>query len=157
VDGVRRGRAAEASISASPRVGWGWIGEREIIEECAISSASAPSEIIVLASGPTMWTPSSCFVFLSATTFTKPSVSLIAMALPSAAKGNLPTTTSMPLAFASSAVRPTVAISGSVNTAPGIEAQSFAALWPAMTSATTSPSFVALCASSGGPDTSPMA
>jgi hypothetical protein len=63
----------------------------------------------------------------------------------------------MPLAFASSSVRPALAISGSVKMAPGIVTQSNSALWPAITSATISPSFVALWASIGGPLTSPIA
>jgi hypothetical protein len=117
--------------------------ERHVVEERRhLQSASAASLIMVLASGPTMCTPEHLLAcFLSATTFTKPSVSLSAMALPSAAKGNFPIATSYALGFfASTSVRPTVAISGSVKMAPGIATQSNAALWPAMISATTSPS-----------------
>ena len=41
--------------------------------------------------------------------------------------------------------------------AAGIATQSLAALWPAMTSATTSPSLLALCANIGTDEQSPMA
>ena len=105
-----------------------------------------------------MWTPSSSPVLASATTLTKPSVSLTDSARPSAANGNLPTLSSAwPFAFASSSVSPVDAISGSVKTTAGIVRTSNAALWPAMISATTSPSLVALCASIMPPITSPIA
>jgi hypothetical protein len=48
------------------------------------------------------------------TTFTNPSVSLIAIALPRCDRGKFPTDTGSPSALASSAVIPTVPISGNV-------------------------------------------
>ena len=54
-------------------------------------------------------------------------------------------------------VMPAVAISGSLKMTAGMQRTSISALWPAMTSATTSASCDALCASIGCPATSPMA
>jgi hypothetical protein len=122
-----------------------------------VSSASAASPMRSLAPGPTTWTPRIRPAAASITTFTNPSVSRRLRARPSAANGNLPTRTAMPRERACSSVNPTVAISGSVKTTPGIAAQSLAAGWPAITSAQTSPSLEALWASIGGPLTSPMA
>ena len=91
------------------------------------------------------------------TTFTKPSVSALAMARPSATNGNLPTFTSRPRCFASSAVMPADATSGSLKMTAGMQRTSNSALCPAITSATTSASRDALCASIGWPATSPIA
>ncbi len=86
-----------------------------------------------------------------------PSVSFTDIARPRALNGNLPMRISMPFSLACCSPRPAVAISGSVKMAAGIATQSLAAFWPAMTSATTSPSFVALWASIGRLEQSPTA
>ena len=143
--------ALHASMKASGKVGWACTVSATSSTEAAISSASAASATRSEASGPTMVAPRSSFEPRSATTFTKPSVWAMAMARPSAAKPNFPVMGSIPCARASSSERPTVATSGSVKMAAGMATQSRADFLPAMTSAAISPSFEALCASSGGP------
>ena len=75
--------------------------------EAPNSIASAASAIIVPASGPMMWTPSTRSVAASASTLTKPSVSAFVRARAFAVNGNLPTRYSIPAAFSSSSVLPT--------------------------------------------------
>src|SRR2546422_713182 len=85
-----------ASSAASDRVGWAWIVW--MISSSVASSVrpTANSWMISVASGPTMCTPRISPDALSATTFTKPSVSPRATALPFAVNGNLPMLTSRP-------------------------------------------------------------
>ena len=111
-----------------------------------ISSAKVDSLMRSLASGPTMATPSNWLSSASMITLMNPSVSLTAIARPKAENGYLPIFTLLPCDFACVSVRPTVAISGSVKTTAGMPRASWAALCPAITSAATSPSFIALCA-----------
>ena len=85
----------------------------------AISSAAPPNSIAITASasmsearGPTICTPSTLSVRLSARIFTKPSVMAMALARPLGVKGNLPALYSTPFSFSYSSVRPTEAICG---------------------------------------------
>ncbi len=78
-------------------------------------------------------------------------------ARPDAPQGNLATETGIFFSFASVSVSPHHAISGSVNTTAGIAFGIKTDFLPARTSATTLPSWVALCASIGSPATSPIA
>ena len=73
---------------------------------------TANSWMISVASAPTMWTPRSSPVPLSAITLMNPSVSPSATALPLAVNGNLPTTTSRPFSRARASVTPIEAICG---------------------------------------------
>ncbi len=82
-------------------------------------TARVASEIMLVASWPTMWTPSTV-PEESPTILTKPPVSPDATALPSAAMGKRPTLTPSPnFARASASVSPTSAISGIVKTQLG--------------------------------------
>ena len=83
--------ANAASWKASETVGW-----LNIVN--AISSELAPNSIeinacwtISAAAGPNTWTPRIVSVFLSDSTFTKPTDWSTARALPEAEKGNFPT------------------------------------------------------------------
>ena len=78
------------------------------------SIATTASAIISAARGPIMWTPSISSVLSSAMTFTNPSVSMLARALPLALKGKFPTLYFFPCSFNCSSVNPTAATSGQV-------------------------------------------
>src|SRR6266496_2888377 len=77
---ARPSTARAASFSASLNVGWAWEVRAMSSAEAPNSSASAASAIIVPASGPMMWTPSTRSFAASASTLTKPSVSALARA-----------------------------------------------------------------------------
>ena len=105
---------------ASLWVGWAW-------QVRAISSALAPnsiananSAIIVPASELIIETPKTLSVFSSAITFTKPSVSLLTLALELAIKGNLPILNLIFSFFNCYSVLPTEATSGDVYITEGI-------------------------------------
>src|SRR5262249_11575135 len=109
---ARLSTANAASFTASVNVGWGW-QVRAISSDAAPNSmATAASAIMLPASAPTMWTPSTRSVLASARIFTKPSVCRFTFARPLAVKGNLPVLLAMPASFNSSSLFPTEAISG---------------------------------------------
>ena len=113
---------------ASGSVGWAWMVRLMSSASAPISMASAASAMMSEAPLPTTWMPSTSLLSASMTTFTKPSVSALAMARPSATNGNLPILTLRPLFLASSAVMPAVAISGSLKMTAGMQRTSISAL-----------------------------
>ena len=90
-------------MTASESVGCGCIASMTSWAVVSSARAVTTSAIISVASWPMMWAPRTSPYLASTTTFTKPVWSPMAAALPDAAKGNLPTSTSKPasLAFAS--------------------------------------------------------
>src|SRR6516225_8067124 len=87
---ARFSTANAASFTASVNVGWGWQVRAMSSDAAPNSMATAASAIILPASAPTMWTPSTRSVLASARIFTKPSVCRFTFARPLAVKGNLP-------------------------------------------------------------------
>jgi hypothetical protein len=89
--------------------------------------------------------------------FTNPSVSFDARARPLALKGKRPTWYSSFFSLHWSSVRPMLATSGWQYVTLGTLSYLIGCgWWPAMISATCTPSRLPLCASIGGPATSPM-
>ena len=84
--------------------------ECDVLRNVHLERERAFAPIMSLAAVPTMWTPSTSCVFAFATTLKKPSISLFAIARPSAAYGNFPTRTSMPFSFACVSDKPATAI-----------------------------------------------
>src|SRR5690349_6553793 len=74
--------------------------------------AATTSAIISVTFEPIIWQPNHSPYLASKITLTKPSLAPAALAFPEALKGNFPTLTWKPFAFASSSVRPTEATSG---------------------------------------------
>src|SRR6266852_649027 len=140
--------AIAASMTASLSVGCGWMLRPSSQASPWKSCVSAGSAISSVASGPTMWAPSSWPVFASATIFAKPPVSPWMIARPSAVKGNLPVFTSRAWSRACFSVNPTDAIWGCEYVQRVTSSCSNGAtLWPAISSAAVVPSWEAACAS----------
>src|ERR1700683_1742065 len=88
---ARLATASAASLTASLTVGWAWQVRAMSSAEAPNSMAIAASAIMVSASGPRMWMPSTASVLASARILTKPSVARLARARALAVNGNLPT------------------------------------------------------------------
>ena len=112
--GVFPWAASAAMPMLSPRVGWGWMVLPMSTSSAPISMARATSPIMSPAWVPTMPPPRMRPEDASNNSLVKPSSRPLAIARPDALQGNRPFFTLMPRAFASSSVRPTQAISGSV-------------------------------------------
>merc|ERR1719370_1522715 len=95
-----------ASLKASLQVGCAWHTRAISSQEAPYSIARAASLIISPAPGPIIWAPRSLSVFLSPRILTRPSVSLLDLALLFAAKGNFPTLYSTPSLLRSSSFLP---------------------------------------------------
>src|SRR5262245_34161964 len=104
--------ARAASLTASVSVGWAWQVRAMSSAAAPNSIATAASAIMLPASGPMMWTPSTRSVLASARIFTKPSVCRLTLARPLAVNGNFPALKATPAAFSSSSDFPIDAISG---------------------------------------------
>lgn len=111
--------ASAASMMPSFIVGWAWI-VRAIRWAVAPSvRARVGSASISVTDAPTMWAPSRRSSS-SKISFTNPSRSPAAVALPEAVKGKRPIFTAMPRSAACCSVMPTDATSGCVKTHEGI-------------------------------------
>src|SRR5215470_8905187 len=82
--------ARAASFTASVKVGWAWQVRAMSSAAAPNSIATAASAIMLPASGPMIWTPSTRSVLASARIFTKPSVCMLTLARPLAVNGNFP-------------------------------------------------------------------
>src|SRR5437867_7464366 len=152
----RESRAASAT--ASDIVGCAWMASSTSSTVYSFSRATASSWISSEAGLPTMCAPRISPYFLSRMIFTKPSVSPVPRARPFAEKGNRPTTKSSLRSLHWSSVRPMLATSGWQYVTLGTLSYLIGCgLRPAICSATTTPSRNPLCASIGGPATSPIA
>src|SRR5438874_5433497 len=121
----------------SESVGWGWIVLPMSTASAPISIASAISLTRSPACVPTIPPPTTRCVASSKRSLVKPSSRPLAIARPDAAHGNAAFWIFTLLAFASSSVRPTHAISGSVYATEGITRASKNDFSPAATSAAT--------------------
>src|SRR4249920_294773 len=108
-------KASAAMPTDSPSVGWGWMVLPMSVASAPISTASASSLMRSPAPVPTIPPPTIRWSSASKMSLVKPSSRALAMARPEAAHGNFATPTLVPFFFASSSVRPTQAISGSVK------------------------------------------
>src|SRR4051812_1246412 len=107
-------KASAAMPTDSLVVGCGWMVLPMSVASAPISTASTSSLIRSPAPRPTMPPPSTRWLSASKMTLVKPSSRALAMARPDAAHGNFATPIFARPCFASSSVRPTQAISGSV-------------------------------------------